>query len=135
MNGNADFWLRDYGDFLLIGLNDANRDVTPEQILKFKEQYSRNIPIILAMHIPLLTNYALKAGIFDLYYVFDLKEDASPCAGEFSQLVRYDECNVAAILAGHHHGSHEEEFAPGRMQYVAAPLFTKYIRHVTVTAL
>ena len=51
---------------------------------------------------------------------------------EFLALVKSEESRVAAIFAGHLHYDHAGEFAPGRMQYVSAPAFTRFVREVSV---
>jgi len=140
MAGNADFWVRDYNDFLIIGINNADKDITQVQLEKLKEQISREIPVILLMHIPLQTEAVLEAiekrwGDRDLYFVFEANENASEYAKEFSRLVRNPESNVVAILAGHIHAAHEGEFAPERVQYTAAPLHDKYIRKIVIAPL
>lgn len=138
MCGNADFWVRDYKDFLLIGMNDATRDITQFQLEQFKEQVARNIPILLLVHIPFQSDTVLDAiekrwGSRNPYFVFEGNNNASELAKEFSRIVRSAESNVIAILAGHIHAAHKGEFAPGRVQYTSAPLHEQYIRKITIT--
>lgn len=137
MTGNADFWVRDYGDFLIIGMNDAAKEITETQLELLKEQIARKIPIILLVHIPLQTKEVLDAiekrwGARDPYFLFEANDHASEFAKEFSHMIRQPESNVAAILAGHIHAAHEGEFAPGRVQYTAAPLHDKYMRKIMI---
>jgi len=137
MGGNADFQVQDYDDFLIIGINNAQKEITQEQLEMLKEQIVRNMPIILLMHIPLQTKEVLDAvekrwGERDPYFLFEANEYASEFAREFSRMVRQPESNVAVILAGHIHAAHEGEFAPGRVQYTAAPLHDKYMRKIMV---
>lgn len=139
MGCNADFQVRDYEDFLIIGINNAQKEITQEQLEKLKEQIARNVPIILLMHIPLQTKEVLDAvekrwGERNPYFLFEANEHASEFAREFSRIVRQPESNVAVILAGHIHAAHEGEFALGRAQYTAAPLHDKYIRKIKIVS-
>lgn len=137
MSGDADFWVRDYGDFLMIGINNADKNITRDQLDQFKEQIARKIPIVLLIHIPIQTEAVLDAieqtwGFRNMYFIFEANDEASEASKEFSRIVRSAESNVAAILAGHIHAAHEGEFAPGRMQYTAAPLHYKYVRKIII---
>ncbi len=132
MLGTPDFWVRDFGEFLVIGVDDSTQHVRPDQVAKMKEQIARGLPILLLMHIPMRTP-AIEPSVMKKWgTTFMIGTDEDPdSTKEFCELVKSAE-NVAAVFAGHIHYEHTGEFAPGRMQYVSAPAFTGFLRKVTV---
>lgn len=137
MRGCADFWVHDYGDFRLVGINDANGYVTENQLDAFEKQVSLNSPIILLMHIPIKTEETLDAirkrwGSRDMYFILD-GENTSECTERFCELIRDEKSNVVAIFAGHIHASCEGAFSKKGKQYTSAPLFEQYIRKIKIS--
>lgn len=132
MMGTPDFWVRDYGEFLVIGVDDSDQFVRPEQVEKMRGQIARGLPILLLMHIPMKTP-AIEPSVMKKWgTTFMIGTDEDPdSTKEFCELVKSAE-NVAAVFAGHIHYAHTGEFADGRMQYVSAPAFTGYLRKVLV---
>lgn len=135
MGGDADFWVRDYEEFLVVGLNNEDHDITPSQMERFKEQAARNLPILLMMHVGVRSDEyieVIKANWVGLNMYFLFENNDSPMNKAFSDFIRSPESNVAAIIAGHVHAAHAGEYAPGKMQYIAAPLYEKYVRKISV---
>ena len=132
MMGTPDFWVRDFGEFLIVGLDDSTQTVSWEQVEKLKAQIARNMPIILLIHIPLRT-IAIEPSVMEMWgtsFMVGTEEDPDSTKA-FCNLVTESE-NVVAVLAGHLHYAHTGEFAPGRMQYVSAPSYTGFLRKVVV---
>ena len=123
MGETPDFQIRDFGEFLLIAVDNSDHNIRTEQLEKLKEQFARKIPVILVMHIPLSTEAIMpdmkaKWGQNPTYFM--LGTDAEPeTTKEFCRLVTAEDSPVAAIFAGHF--MHAGEFMPGRMQYTSAP--------------
>lgn len=132
MLGSPDFWVRDFGEFLVIGVDDSAKNISADQLQKMKDQIARRLPILLLVHIPLRTP-AIEPSVMKIWgttFMLGTDED-SDTTKEFCELVKSSE-NVAAILAGHIHYEHTGEFADGRIQYVSAPAFTGFLRKVIV---
>lgn len=140
MHGSPDFWCEDYGEFLVIGMDDSEKKITENQLAEFKKRSQRGLPIILTLHIPFYTDdIAAPVKKFwgengDLQFTLGAA-NADDVTREFCELVKSPESNVAAVLAGHTHFKYKGEFAPGRIQYVAAPTFRQYMRKITVKSL
>ena len=111
MGETPDFQVKDFGDFVLIAVDNSDHNIRPEQLDKLKEQFARGIPVILVMHIPLSTEAILpdmeaKWGKNPAYFM--LGTDAEPeTTREFCRLVSAEDSPVAAIFAGHVHFMHE----------------------------
>ena len=118
------FWVKDYGDLLLIGIYDADHTVTEERLALLKEQLDRGIPTLMVMHIPLpLPGFAER--IIETYedHPYYLLGHANPNerADRFYAMLTAPDSPVRGILAGHVHLVSKTEYAPGRVQITAAP--------------
>ena len=139
MPGEPDFWVRDYGELLVVGVDDSDQQLTAAQVAKLREQCARGLPILLLVHTPLasedirdrvLQTWGSEAGWFMLGYDEARTQGAT---GEFFDLVMQPDSPICAVLAGHDHFAYQGPLPGGRMQYVSAPSFTGYARLLTVT--
>lgn len=137
MSGNPSFWVKDYGDLLIVGMDDADKKITKEQISMLKEQIVRDIPIILLIHIPVSTE-TIKEPVENKwgegamsYFALD-GDNPIDTTVEFCELLKQKDNNIAAVFAGHIHTPYKGEIAPGKMMYVAGSVFDGYIRKITV---
>lgn len=136
MQGTPDFWIRDMGEFLLVGMDDSDKKITRGQLDGLNRVLSDGKPVILLIHIPMYTEAIAPPvraqwgeGGTD-YFTLGLDHDTD-LSREFCRTVKESD-SVAAVFAGHIHLAHTGEFAPGRMQFTSAPAFTGYMRVVTV---
>ncbi|MBQ7923472.1 MAG: metallophosphoesterase [Clostridia bacterium] len=143
MFGCPDFWARDLGEILIVGLDNSDKYYTEEQFAFLNEQIAKNKPILLLMHAPLMTDAIIDpvkekwseemgAGACD-YFLIDRPEDTSHPYRRFWDLVQNPENHIMAIFAGHVHLSNDGEFAPGKRQYTMVPTYMGEIRKVIVT--
>ena len=134
MRGNPACWVRDYGEFLVVGMDDSALTLSREQLDFLKAQMERKLPILLLVHVPLCTE-AITPSVMKRWgstFMIGTEED-DESAKEFCRLVMDENSPVKAIFAGHIHYAHTGEFAPGRMQYAAAPCLEKFLRVICVT--
>lgn len=138
MHGTPDFWVRDFGEFLVAGIDDSDKKVRPEQLTALKNLCAEGRPILLLMHVPIYTE-AMKAPLCQMwgddacdYFVigYDADEGETPA---FCEILRDPAAPIAAVFAGHIHMSHASEIIPGRVQYTSAATFEGKIRRITVT--
>lgn len=136
MQGTPDFWSRDFGEFLLVGMDDSDKKIRAEQLDALRKMTASGKHVILLIHIPMYTE-AIAPPVRAMwgdggtdYFTLGLKHDTE-LSQEFCRFVKENEA-IAAVFAGHIHLAHEGEFAPGRMQYTSAPAFTGYMRVITV---
>lgn len=137
MFGSPAYWVKDYGEFLVVGLDNSTHKISEEQMQFLKEQISENRPILLMMHIPLYTE-EIVAPIVEkwseeeiVYFTLGNNQDPQEVK-EFCELVKAPDNNIAAIFSGHIHLAWQGEVREGLMQYTAAPTFETYIRKITV---
>lgn len=138
MGDTPDFWVKDYGDLLVVGVDDSDRAVTPAQLEKMRavtaEANERGISILLLLHVPLHSE-ALAPAVLPVWgpsFMLGSLPTDPPEVHAFCELVKSPESPVAAVFAGHIHFAHAGELAEGRMQYVSAPAFEGYAREVLV---
>lgn len=112
--------LMDLGDLLLIGLDDSCRSITKDQTRQFSAALSQGKPVIVVLHIPIMTegnrNLLLDCGDYFRLNHPEADEDTL----EFIDLLRQNSSRIAAVLAGHLHFRNESEIAPGLRQYVSS---------------
>ncbi len=136
MRGTPDFWVRDFGAFVVVGVCDGTYRFTAEQVEKLRAVIALGKPILLMLHLPIrsdvLSPYVAKSWWGSDVTVGGAAHGTDEPTEEFLALVKSEESRVAAIFAGHLHYDHAGEFAPGRMQYVSAPAFTRFVREVSV---
>ncbi|MBE6732135.1 MAG: hypothetical protein E7564_10645 [Ruminococcaceae bacterium] len=131
MRNEAEFYVRDFEEFVIVCIDNSSFDITENQLDKMKAVINEKKPIILLMHIPVWTEEFSKTA----WSMLDRDENTTENARLFSELIRSEESGVAAIIAGHEHFAWSGEFAEGRMQYVSAPLFKRFIREINVMPL
>lgn len=135
MRGSPAFWERDFGEFLLVGIDNGDKKIQAEQLAFLEAQFLKGKPILLLIHIPLYTDAIagpVKAKWGENgcdYFTLGQPQDTE-LSRKFCEAVKRPDNNIAAIFAGHIHLSHEGEFSPGRMQYTAAPTFQGSVRKV-----
>jgi len=141
MFGNPSYWVKDYGELLIVGLDNTTKDITEEQFVFLEKQEARGLPILLLVHVPIVSDACIEAvkahwgpDEFNRNY-FIMGTDTTPESGlEFVKRVKSPDSHIVAIIAGHIHRAHEGEFAPGRMQFTSAPTFMQYIRKIEVSS-
>lgn len=114
--GNCNFHYLDYNEFIVVSINNSTRMIDVSQLNGFKELLSLKKPIILAMHIPIVTTYNLEQfEKLDSYYSINYK-DSDEITGSFIDLVCAS-AEVKAVLCGHTHGFIASLIAPNKPQY------------------
>ena len=110
----------DLGDLILVGLDDSCRRITKEQNRQFLEILSQEKPVIVVLHIPIMTegNRELLLECGDYFRLNHPEADEDTL--EFIDLLRQNAPQIVALLAGHLHFRNESEIAPGLMQYVSS---------------
>ena len=138
MPGSPDFWVRDYGELLIVGMDDSDHKLTEAQVTKLREQCARNIPILLVVHTPIAAEDVRPSVIkawgsgADWFMLGYAPERTEGYTKEFYELVMSPDTPIKAVLAGHDHFSYSGPLPGGRMQYISAPSFTGYARMLTV---
>lgn len=108
----------DLGDMVIIGLDDSKREISESQIAFLKARITDDKPILLLMHVPIMTDgnreKLLKSGEY-----FQLNYNGCPSRNlEFIKLIEDNSDSFVAVLAGHLHYPNVSEIAGGLTQYV-----------------
>lgn len=110
----------DLGDLLIFGIDNSKRFITKEQNDKLKELISRKKPIIVAMHVPVMTEgNKEKLQKCDEYFRLN-HSNATAETLEFIDILKQNAGQIVAVFAGHLHFGNESEIAPGLTQYIAS---------------
>jgi len=110
----------DLGDLLLVGLDDSLRKITKEQNQSLRAALSLGKPVIVVLHIPVMTegNRDLLLECDDYFRLNHPEADEDTL--EFIEILRRNAPQIVALLAGHLHFRNESEIAPGLTQYVSS---------------
>lgn len=119
MRGDPSVQIWDVKELRIIGINNAQKQVTAEQTERIDNAAS-GYASVLAMHIPMLTAYNPEdAGVFGEYFLMGTG-DVLPDTAAFLERIVKPESPVQAVLCGHVHGRHVSEYAPGKPQICAS---------------
>jgi hypothetical protein len=114
--GNTDLNYVDFGEFMVVSINNPTRTITISQLRAFEKLLDLKKPIILAMHIPIMTKYNLAEFMkLDSYYSMKYN-DCDEITRSFIDMV-CSSSEVKAVLCGHTHGSISSLIAPDKPQY------------------
>lgn len=106
-------------DLTVVGFDDSERIITPDQIDALRELVAQDKPLVIAMHVPIQVegNEAHKRcdDYFRLNYPDAPRENL-----EFIELIRESADKIAAVLTGHLHFLNTSELAPDLVQYVSS---------------
>ena len=134
----------DVGGIRFVGLDNADRQFSPEQFQKLQADLASGLPVILCMHIPLYapTLYEPTWNFWRSAGLMGLPEDRIPGGAADPRKLAPDETtraalallrnspNFAGVLAGDVHFSHNSEVCPGVGQYVGANGAMRFMRRI-----
>ena len=110
----------DLGDMVILGFDNSQRVITADQIGILQSTLQEDKPVLIAMHIPIMTegNRELlqKCGEY-----FQLNYEGCPAENiQFFETIRENADKVIAVTCGHLHFNNVSEVCPGVMQYVSS---------------
>ena len=112
--------LLDLGDLVLFGIDNSERAITAQQNEALRQALTLGKPLIIVMHIPIMTE-GNKALLTDCGEYFRLNHpDADRETLEFIHILEQNTARILAVLAGHLHFGNISEIAPGLTQYVSS---------------
>ena len=110
----------DLGDLLIVGFDNAKRCITSAQNARLRELLAAGKALILAMHVPVMTE-GNRELLTDCGEYFQLNHPgADKETLEFVNILRENAGQIVAVLAGHLHFGNVSEIAPGLPQYVSS---------------
>ena len=110
----------DLEDLIVLGFDNSKRTITAEQNLLLKQALNRGKPLLIAMHVPIMTD-GNRALLEECGEYFRLNhKDATPETYEFIDIIKQNKEQIVAVLAGHLHFRNNTEIAKGVTQYVSS---------------
>ena len=110
----------DLGDVVIFGVDNSRRQVTAEQTEQLKRAFLLGKPLIVAMHVPIMTDGNQEEFEKRGAYVQFNGKDAGKETLEFVDLIKENANSIIAVLAGHLHYIDNTQVVPGVMQYVSS---------------
>lgn len=126
-----------------IAMDDVYGTFTSKQVKRFKKEVKKGLPIVLCLHVPLLTDDIWRATIrfwtkapsrYTNAAVPTINGDykaqkEDPVTRDFIAYLRQEPL-LRCILAGHEHITVEDQFSPTCREYVVGPNFLFHGREV-----
>ena len=114
--GNCDFQYVDLIEFLVVSVNNSTRRINQFQLESLQALLAMKRPIILVMHVPIMTEYNLdEFKRLDSYYTMKYDDCHETTQNYIEQVSSVDE--VKAILCGHTHGTINSYISPNKPQF------------------
>ncbi len=110
----------DLGDMIIFGIDNSMRQITTEQNEELKRILYFKKPLIISMHIPIMTEEN-RTQLEECGEYFQLNhKNATEEVFEFIDIIKQNSSQIVAVLAGHLHFANNSEIAPGVTQYVSS---------------
>ncbi len=130
----------DFEDFVVIGVNRSNKDITQQQYEIIKQQYDaakqKDKPVIIVTHVPYeaqddgLREYSMQVRNKVYYWTYFSNEgDNIPndLTRQYFSEIYSEDTQVCNVLAGHLHASWDGNISEQVTQHIFAPAFMGFI--------
>ncbi len=129
--GNCDFGYVDLNEFIVVSMDNSKRQIKPSQFEALKKIHDLNKPIILMMHIPIMTRH--NEDFFsklDDYY--SMKYNASD--ETTTNFIHYisSSSQIKAMFCGHIHGAITSFIAPSTPQYCCSSGLIGHVNKIII---
>lgn len=125
------FMVYNFQEFKIISLDNSTKYVTNKTLELFKKELKDNLPIIVCMHVPLITEYNKDKMIrYGEYFSID-RNNTDETTKEFVDILINNDL-VKALLCGHVHGYNESMFTLSKKQYCASSGLIGKVNNITV---
>jgi predicted MPP superfamily phosphohydrolase len=130
-HGNVDFQTVDLGEFMVVSIHNAKRKIKPDQLSALEDLLQTNKPLILTMHIPMMTEYnTAEFTQLDSYYSMKYN-DCDETTSQFIRLVASSDA-VKVVFCGHTHGSIASLIAPNKIQYCCSSGLIGHVNKIII---
>lgn len=110
----------DLGDMVILGFDNSVPISTEQQLAIFCQVLEEEKPILIAMHIPIMT-VGNRERLQECGEYFQLNYEGCPKGNlKFIDMIRENAHQIIAVTCGHLHGLNVTEICPGVMQYVSS---------------
>lgn len=112
--------ITDLGDMFVFAINNSQRTITCEQIEKFLSLLNKDKPILIVMHVPIMTNDN-KELLTECGEYFQLNYDGADKNNfKFIEMIKNNAEKIIAVFAGHLHFKNTSQITSGVTQYVSS---------------
>ena len=130
-NYRDDYQSIDLGEFIIVGLNNANKTFNEYQIEKLQNDLKKQKPIIVVCHIPIMTPFNKNDlnGI-DNYFFIDYENTDNITKSFIDLLLDNDE--IKGVFCGHIHGNGITELKKGVNEYISTSSLIGYFSEIII---
>ena len=129
------FRVCDLGEIIVAAVDNSTHSIADADYARLKALLAGDKPVILTQHVPLdQPDLCIEGGKKwrDLSYFIFGRSGNWEKKDDYYDLLTGRQTALRAVLCGHLHITHLENFPNGVPQYVAAPCFTGYMRVLTI---
>ncbi len=120
----------DFGEFLIVGINNSTKNITVEQLEILKKLYDTNKPIIAVTHVPYRSyvDDSLETLSMEfrnkIYYWGGGEYIPNEETNKYIDYIYRDDSNVKQVLAGHLHTSWDGMITDQVRQHIFTPAYS-----------
>lgn len=130
-NNNNEINYYDFDEFIIVSIDDSKKIINEYQLNTLISLSKLNKPIILSMHIPIMTKHnELDMQKYDKYYIMAYNS-SDETTTKFIKYVEEND-NIKAIFCGHTHGSSVSYFANNKPQYCGSSGLIGFVNNITI---
>ena len=130
----------DFGEFIVLGINLSQNNISDDALARIKEVFSDNRPIVIVTHIPIDQKDEDELAFFSesvrdgrrLYWGYGAEKEPNSNTREFIDMIYADDTPVKAVLGAHIHASWEGNITENVIEHIFGPCFMKNIGIVSI---
>lgn len=130
-NHQETFMVKNLKEFKVISVDNSTKKFSKKQVELLKKELGDNLPILLCMHIPLMTkNNQEEMKKYDSYYIID-HQNCDVSTKEFIDLI-LSAPQIKHVFCGHTHGKGCSSLIANKNQYCASSGLIGYVNKIMI---
>ncbi len=130
-NHHETFMVQHLKEFKVIAVDNSTKKFSAEQVTLLKEELKENCPILLCMHIPLMTQYNQEdMKKYDSYFIIN-HQDCDVNTKEFIDLILNHDL-IKHVFCGHTHGQGFSQLCEHKNKYCASSGLIGYVNKIII---
>lgn len=117
----------DLGDVVIMGFDNSRHTLTAEQVAALEGEIKSGRPVIVVMHIPILTEENAHLLIDGSTYHHINRDVSDADTLRFVEVIKQNTASIPLVLAGHLHYGNVSRVAENTVQYVSSQAIAGHV--------